>query len=395
MPRHLIRYPLAVVVSATALATVALPVTPASATGPTAGANPTTNLHDRQVISVQGSGFPANTEIQIEECSGTATSLPADNTSCEGVTLDSQAFTDVTGSFTNAPGDAAGDTGYTVYTIPNPAFQATTIQCDSANPCVLYVGVDQNNFSAPHVFVPITFAAATSTTTSTSTTSTSISTTSTSTTLPTTTTTVAYPTTTSTAPVRTTTTSTPTTTIPGGSTTIPSSDHSSVSAMINVAIRSITVSPGAVSYADCVDDRGHATGTAMALPNGRCSAGPLTITYGGVSGHVMVSGTDAAPIQLGTPWRLCGVSDMGHDCRGEGGHPGVDAFREATQGAGGNTAPVTPTPRCDLGFGSLGDACAAAPFTTRTEYLAVEGPSSSTNSAATSYVTSITWTAVP
>jgi hypothetical protein len=45
-------------------------------------------------MSVTGSGMPANTTIQMEECVGTAASPPADNTKCDALSLDTQSTAD-------------------------------------------------------------------------------------------------------------------------------------------------------------------------------------------------------------------------------------------------------------------------------------------------------------
>jgi hypothetical protein len=133
---------------------------PAAFAAASATATPSTNLHDGQILAVSGGGMPANATIQIEECAGTAAAPPTDNGSCDASSLDTQASADGSGAFVNAVGDAAGDSGYKVYTlgVPGSAFPSSTIRCDFTHPCVLYVGVDQNNFSAAHTFVDLTFA---------------------------------------------------------------------------------------------------------------------------------------------------------------------------------------------------------------------------------------------
>jgi hypothetical protein len=126
----------------------------------TASASPSTNLHDAQILSMSGSAFPDNATIQIEECAGTVASPPTDNTTCDAFSLDTQATSDGSGSFVNAPGDAAGDTGFKLYTlgVPGSTRPGSTIRCDFTHACVLYIGVDQNNFSSAHVFVDLAFA---------------------------------------------------------------------------------------------------------------------------------------------------------------------------------------------------------------------------------------------
>jgi Neocarzinostatin family len=120
---------------------------------------PATGLTDGQIVAVHAGGLPPEHTIQVEQCAGTAAAPPPDNTACDGLTLDTQAGSDAAGQYVNAPGDVGGDTGFRVYTRPSRLLNApTTITCDAAHPCVLYVGVDQNDFSKPHAFAEIRFA---------------------------------------------------------------------------------------------------------------------------------------------------------------------------------------------------------------------------------------------
>ena len=147
-------------VSITAVLVGVIGFVPAAYAAASATATPSTGLHDGQILSVSGSGLPANTTIQIMECQGTASTPPPDNTACDGNTLDTQATSDGSGAFVNAAGDANGDLGYKVYALgtPGSTFPTSTVHCDVTHACVLYVGVDQNNFSAAHTFVDIAFA---------------------------------------------------------------------------------------------------------------------------------------------------------------------------------------------------------------------------------------------
>jgi hypothetical protein len=134
---------------------------PAAFAAASGTATPSTGLHDAQILSVSGSGLPINATVQIMECQGTSATPPSDNTSCDGSSLDTQASTDGSGAFINAAGDANGDSGYKVYALgtPGSTFPSSAVHCDPTHSCVLYVGVDQNNFSAAHTFVDIAFAA--------------------------------------------------------------------------------------------------------------------------------------------------------------------------------------------------------------------------------------------
>ena len=138
------------------------PLESAAEASPTASASPTTGLVDGQKgIAIRGSGFPPYREIQIEECQGTPANPPPDNTSCEGGTLDTRVHTDANGTFDDAPSAMQPNAGYRVYSLPSHVLGLTTsITCDSNDPCSLYVGVDQNDFSQPHAFIGLSFAVA-------------------------------------------------------------------------------------------------------------------------------------------------------------------------------------------------------------------------------------------
>jgi len=131
----------------------------AAATAPTVAVAPDSGLTDGQIVAIHVGGLPPEQTIQVEECAGTAAAPPPDNTACDGLTLDTQAGTDAHGDYVNAPGDGNGDTGFRVYTRPSRLLDApTTITCDAGHPCVIYVGVDQNDFSKPHTFADVRFA---------------------------------------------------------------------------------------------------------------------------------------------------------------------------------------------------------------------------------------------
>jgi hypothetical protein len=138
----------------------ALPAPAGAAVNQAAAVAPSTRLTDGQLVAVHASGLPAQHTIQVEQCAGTTAAPPPDNGACDGLTLDTQAGTDAQGNYSNSPGDANGDTGVRVYTRPSRLLDSpTTIACDALHPCVLYVGIDQNDFSKEHVFVDIAFAA--------------------------------------------------------------------------------------------------------------------------------------------------------------------------------------------------------------------------------------------
>lgn len=136
-------------------------VAPSEAAGPTATVEPATGLADLQVVTVRGSGFPPTSRIQIMECSGTLAKPPPDDLSCDGTTLNAQAITDDHGSFLNSKSDPSGSThGFRMFSLPRAGFPPSLTTCDRSHACLLYVGVEQTDFTQPHAFVPFAFAGA-------------------------------------------------------------------------------------------------------------------------------------------------------------------------------------------------------------------------------------------
>src|ERR1700688_321457 len=114
---------------------------------------PTGPFTDGQVITVSGSGFPTHSQdpagLQIIECSdpqGSAANLPTDaGVGCEGISVNAgQINTDSAGKFRTAYLVAAWST----------KAGTSSIDCDAAHYCVLWVGTDYNNAftSGPHAF---------------------------------------------------------------------------------------------------------------------------------------------------------------------------------------------------------------------------------------------------
>jgi len=134
----------------------------AAAATPAAKVTPTSRLADGQVMSVSGTGFTPNHQVQTIQCSGTVASPPKDQQSCEGLTLDSSSFTNGDGAFVNSPSDPTHQThGIAVYDVPGHAVNQASIRCGPTDPCVLYVGDDFHDFSYPHVFIGLQFAGST------------------------------------------------------------------------------------------------------------------------------------------------------------------------------------------------------------------------------------------
>ncbi|HEY1625282.1 MAG TPA: hypothetical protein VGG16_15940 [Streptosporangiaceae bacterium] len=175
-------------------------------------------------------------------------------------------------------------------------------------------------------------------------------------------------------------------------------------------IRSVTVSPGSVTYGNCSGGSGYtnSAGNTLGYPNGSCTVGtigvnesfPITVTYTGIPGSVYVSGSGAAPADNGTGWTLCSPpgSPQGQSaCTGVQGLPGNDQymvmnFAEAVE----NAEVLTATPACDKEFDSHG-GCAATPqeFKNQAQHegLLLTGPKS-WNDHSTSWTMTVTWTAV-
>jgi hypothetical protein len=174
-------------------------------------------------------------------------------------------------------------------------------------------------------------------------------------------------------------------------------------------IRSVTVSPGSVTFGDCSGGSGYTNSTQNALgyPNGSCTVGaigvnqtfPITVTYTGIPGSVYVSSSNAVPADNGANWTLCSPpgSPGQTACTGAQGLPGDDQymvmnFAQAVENAG----VLTTTPACDKEFGTNG-GCAATPreFQSQVQHegLVLTGPKSWSDHS-TSWTMTVTWTAV-
>ena len=112
---------------------------------------------------------PRTARVNVIECAdpgGLASNLPKDITTCDGNTI--QGNTILVGS-----DGSFSQTGYTVYLLPSSSLGEQgnfKPVCNQTNYCVLYVGQDQNDFTAPKVFsAPFLIAPGSGTTTTTST----------------------------------------------------------------------------------------------------------------------------------------------------------------------------------------------------------------------------------
>ena len=123
----------------------------ASASGsPTVTTNFSGHYVNGETITVSGTGFPSAsadpTGIQIIECAdpgGTIGNLPVDDSTCDGSTQNPlPIFSSSSGSFS---------TTYQISSLSTS--DASNINCDATDYCVLWVGVDyQNSFTANDAF---------------------------------------------------------------------------------------------------------------------------------------------------------------------------------------------------------------------------------------------------
>jgi len=163
----------------------------------------------------------------------------------------------------------------------------------------------------------------------------------------------------------------------------------SVSATVNIAVISLTVSPGALTLGTC--SGGNSTATQLGFPNGQCQGGPATITNTGAASHISLEGTNAVPFDNGTQWKLCPAGPLtlnGITLPTCAPSPGQDQFTMAVQGS--QTQYVFPTSALDGNFGAGSGAATAGQSVT--EAVALQGPSSSTDQS-NSFTATITWIA--
>jgi hypothetical protein len=185
------------------------------------------------------------------------------------------------------------------------------------------------------------------------------------------------------------------------------SGSGSVNAHLSVVptIRSVTVSPGSVTFGNCAGGTGDTSSTVTQLgyPNGTCSVGtsgdngsfPITIKYTGLPGQVYINGSSASPADNGTSWSLCTAGGQ-PACTGGQGEPGRDQYTVKTfAGQVANPAVLTGTMVCDSEF-DPGGGCTATPAEfksqTQTEGLQLTGPSTYDDDS-TSWSLTVTWTA--
>jgi len=155
---------------------------------PVAAGAPSGPYQDGETVNVvvgPNRTFQPGTRVNVLECTdpgGSAANLPKNDSACDGLTIQGNTVLVQADGSVSVP-------GYTLYRLPNSTLgEPANAQpvCNESNPCVLYVGENQNAFSQPKLFsAPFTVTAASALSTSTTSTSnTSTSNTSTSTATP-------------------------------------------------------------------------------------------------------------------------------------------------------------------------------------------------------------------
>jgi hypothetical protein len=165
----------------------------------------------------------------------------------------------------------------------------------------------------------------------------------------------------------------------------------SVTATVNTLpqVISVTVSTDKLTYTNCTG--GTSTTVTLGFPNGRCTAGPITVQNGGVTAFIDVFGTGATASDGGTPWRLCDGLQI--DCTGANAStPGQNELLESTSNVNDATAQEFPIPAqvagCDFAMG-----CQVPPGFSATELLHLTGPAATVDPSP-QFTSTITWTAV-
>ena len=176
----------------------------------------------------------------------------------------------------------------------------------------------------------------------------------------------------------------------------------STNATVNViaSTRSITVSPGEVTFKHCAGGTNDnlSTSTRLGWPHGTCSVGrvqhkgnlPITIKNTGIDAQIQVSASDASPSGSGPKWQLCG--GQGDPACTSDSQPGANQFEAWTTAKGLNRINLTSQALCDRDFSS--DGCSALRGQSAKEGLDLLGPLIF-NSTSTSYTITVTWYAAP
>ena len=174
----------------------------------------------------------------------------------------------------------------------------------------------------------------------------------------------------------------------------------SVSEMIYVApqTRSVTVSPASIDMCSSVSP--------LTFPNGSCGSPGITVTNGPVGGEIDVQSAPAVPSEVASdpgtspPTGRC-VGPLRLRARAPAIRvstrrtPGQDQYEEWTDTEGTRGPYFTSSAQCDTAFGFYPNTtCIASPEQSVVEFVAMTGPSASTDTSST-FTSSVTWTAVP
>jgi hypothetical protein len=180
------------------------------------------------------------------------------------------------------------------------------------------------------------------------------------------------------------------------------SPSASTNATVNViaSTRSITVTPGAVTFKHCTGGQNDnlSTPTQLGYPNATCSVGqtsasgplPITIKNTGTDANINVSASDANPSGTGPHWKLCGPPSK-VSCS-SGSSPGENQFEAWIIAKGTPRAGLTADATCDSSFSS--GSCHALRGQSAHEGIQLLGPQLF-NSTSTSYTITVTWIAAP
>lgn len=125
------------------------------AAAPLSSGSEDSEFYSGETIAVkvpQNTIFKPGLRVNILECAdpgGTVAHLPTSASTCDGNTIQGPTV------LINRGGTVDYD-GYTVYSLPNVQAlgESPTGQpvCNASQPCVLYIGENQENFTAPHYF---------------------------------------------------------------------------------------------------------------------------------------------------------------------------------------------------------------------------------------------------
>jgi hypothetical protein len=125
-----------------------------ASTPPSVALSPGGNYTDGQSISVSvgpNRYFTPHAGVKILECAdpgGSTANLPTDDSSCDGNTIQGD-------SLLVASDGSFSESSYQVYLLPNAVLGEQSNNqpiCNQTHACVLFVGQNQNDFTAPKVF---------------------------------------------------------------------------------------------------------------------------------------------------------------------------------------------------------------------------------------------------